>query len=58
MGCLQRRFLSTGGVILNHGREIVIRLTRRTYSPILRQADLPTIAVPWWGGRQLRFEYP
>ena len=55
---LRRRFLFTGGVILNHGREIVIRLNRRTYSPILRQADLPTIAVPWWGGRQLRFEPP
>jgi hypothetical protein len=46
------------GGILNHGREIVIRLNWWTYSPILRQADLLTIAVPWWGGRQLRFEYP
>jgi Transposase DDE domain group 1 len=55
---LQRRFLSTGGIILNRGPEIVIRLNRRTYSPILRQASLPeTISVPWWEGRTLRYEY-
>ena len=48
---LQRRFLNTGGTILNHGSEIVVRLDRRTYSPVLRHASLPkTINVPWWGG--------
>jgi hypothetical protein len=27
------------------------------YSPVLRQADIPVeTAVPWWGGRRLRFE--
>jgi hypothetical protein len=56
---LQRRFLSTGGVILNYGHEIVVRIDRRTYSPILRQADLPaSLSVPWWGGRRLRYEFP
>jgi hypothetical protein len=55
---LQRRFLNTGGVILNHGNQIVVQLDRRTYSPVLRQADLPpTVEVPWWGGRRLRYEY-
>ena len=54
---LQRRFLSTGGIILNHGDTITVRLDRRTYSPVLRQADLPQVAVPWWGGRRLRFDY-
>ena len=54
---LQRRFLSTGGDILNHNNQIIVRLDRRTYSPILRQADLPTTEVPWWGGRRLRYEY-
>jgi hypothetical protein len=55
---LQRRFLSTGGIIENRASEIVIRLNRRTYSPILRQATLPeTITVPWWDGRTLRYEY-
>jgi hypothetical protein len=54
---LQRRFLSTGGTILNHGDEIVVQLARRTYSPVLRAADLPQVAVPWWQGRRLRFEF-
>ena len=55
---LQRRFLSTSGTILNHGQEIVVRLNRRTYSPVLRQADLPTtLNVPWWNRRRLRYEF-
>ncbi len=54
---LQRRFLSTGGVILNRDDAIVVRLNRRTYSPVLRSADIPEVAVPWWGGRRLRFEF-
>jgi hypothetical protein len=55
---LQRRFLSTGGIIENRGDQITVRLSRRTYSPILRQASLPgTISVPWWGGRTLRYQY-
>ena len=53
---LQRRFLSTGGHILNHRKQIVVRLDRRTYSPVLRQADLPEITVPWLAGRTLRYE--
>jgi hypothetical protein len=53
-----RRFLSTGGIITTHGDQITIRLNRRTYSPILRQATLPeTITVPWWGNQTLRDEY-
>jgi hypothetical protein len=55
---LQRRFLSTSGHILNRRNETVVRLDRRTYSPVLRQADLPqSITVPWLGGRALRYEY-
>jgi len=54
---LQRRFLSTTGEILNQGNDIIVRLDRRTYSPVLRQADLPTTEVPWWGGRRLSHEY-
>jgi len=54
---LQRRFLSTGGTIDNRDNEIIIRLDRRAYSPVLRQADLPAVEVPWWGGRRLRYEY-
>ena len=54
---LQRRFLHTSGIIRNHDHTIVVRLQRRTYSPVLRQAHIPQVAVPWWGNRQLRFEY-
>ena len=54
---LQRRFLNSPGEVLNQGGEIVVRLDRKTYNPVLRQADLPVTAVPWWGGRSLRFEY-
>jgi hypothetical protein len=50
--------MTPSGIILNHGSGIVIRLNRRIYSPVLRQASLPeTITVPWWEGRALRYEY-
>jgi len=55
---LQRRFLNTGGIIEHHHGQTTIRLARRTYSPVLRQASLPdTITEPWWGGRTLRYQY-
>jgi hypothetical protein len=43
--------------LLNRPTEIVVQLARRTYSPVLRSADLPTVTVPWWGDRRLRFEF-
>lgn len=54
---LQRRFLSTTGTIDNNGETITVRLNRRTYSPILRQAGIPDTTIPWWGNRTLHFEY-
>jgi hypothetical protein len=54
---LQRRFLSTTGTIDSNGDTITVHLDRRTYSPILRQADLPDTTIPWWGNRTLHFEY-
>ncbi len=54
---LQRRFLSTAGTITTTSTNVVVRLDRRTYSPVLRQAHLPTTTVPWWDNRQLRFEF-
>ena len=38
---LQRRFLTTGGHILTRRNQIIVRLDRRAYSPVLRQTDLP-----------------
>ena len=55
---LQRRFLNTGGIIENDRGQTTIRLARRTYSPILRQATLPeTMPTSWWEGRTLRYQY-
>jgi transposase len=55
---LQRRFLNTPGQIINHDDTITIRLNRRAYSPVLRQADLPTdTTVPWWGNRTLHYQF-
>jgi transposase len=55
---LQRRFLDTPGEIISTGTSITVKINRRAYSPVLRHADLPAdTAVPWWGGRQLRFEF-
>ncbi len=55
---LQRRFLDTPGTIINTSTNTTVRIDRRAYSPVLRQADLPTdTTVPWWGNRQLHFEF-
>jgi hypothetical protein len=56
---LQRRFLQTSGEILNHDNQITVRRNRRAYSPVLRQAELPTVTVAgpgeraaeWWPRR-------
>lgn len=53
-----RRFISTKGSVTTGPDEVLVRLGERTYSPVLRAAELPTIEVPWWGGRRLRFEMP
>ena len=54
---LQRRFLSTTGTITPHHNTITVHLNRRTYSPILRQANIPDTPIPWWNHRTLHFEY-
>jgi len=55
---LQRRFLDTPGEIISTSSGITVKINRRAYSPVLREADLPAdTAVPWWAGRQLHFEF-
>ena len=55
---LQRRFLDTPGEITTDGTGITVKINRRAYSPVLREADLPAdTTVPWWNGRQLHFEF-
>jgi hypothetical protein len=54
---LQRRFLETPGQIITTPHAVTVRLERRAFSPVLRQADLPAATpVPWWGGRTIRYE--
>src|SRR6266540_3833201 len=55
---LQRRFLEIPGQIITTGDTVTVRLERRAYAPVLRQADLPAATtVPWWGNRTLRYEF-
>jgi transposase-like protein len=55
---LQRRFLDSSGTITTSGDTITVRIDRRAYSPVLRQASLPAdTTVPWWHGRRLHFEF-
>jgi transposase len=55
---LQRRFLDSSGTISVNDDQVTVRIDRRAYSPVLRQASLPAdTAVPWWHGRRLHFEF-
>jgi transposase len=54
---LQRRFLETPGQIITTDQHITVRLERRAYAPVLRQADLPPTTIPWLGNRTLRHEF-
>lgn len=55
---IQRRFLETPGQIITTADGVTVRLERRAYSPVLREATLPeSTPVPWWGDRILRFEF-
>ncbi len=54
---LQRRFLETPGHTITTPDTITVRLNRRAYTPVLRQADLPDTPVPWWGNRTLHYEF-
>ena len=52
-----RRFISTSGQLTIADDAITCRLNSRTYSPVMRSADLPATEIPWWDGRPLRFQF-
>ena len=55
---LQRRFLDTPGTITSNGDTITVTLSRRAYSPVLRQSSLPAeTTIPWWHNHRLRFQF-
>lgn len=55
-----RRFLKSPAHIRVTATEVVVELPRRAHNPILIASGLldERTAVPWWNGRQLRFEIP
>ncbi|MCA1680431.1 MAG: hypothetical protein LC777_16495 [Actinobacteria bacterium] len=52
-----RRFINTSGHITATPTDITCRLKSRTYSPVMRSADLPDTEIPWWNGRHLRLQF-
>lgn len=50
-----RRFVSTAGHLTITPDGIIVHLKQRTYSPVLRNADLPTTRIPWWNNRTLTY---
>jgi hypothetical protein len=46
------------GEIISDPAGITVKINRRAYSPVLREADLPDdTTVPYRGGCQLHFEF-
>ena len=35
----------------------IVSLDRRTYSPVIRQAELPTVTLPLWDDRRLSSQF-
>ncbi|MDA8071324.1 MAG: hypothetical protein M0Z40_11855 [Actinomycetota bacterium] len=55
-----RHFLDDTGTVTVAEDHVRVDLALRTYTPVLIDAGFPEldIAVPWWGGRSLRFGFP
>jgi hypothetical protein len=56
---LYRLFVETAGAVKIEEKEIIVRLERRSHTPILREAALDHEAtpVPWLGDRRIRFAF-
>ena len=56
---LYRKFIETGGHVINQGNEIIVHLDRRSHTPIIKQALVGKNhpKIPWLNGRKLRFEF-
>jgi len=52
-----RRFINTSGQITITPDHITCQLKSRTYSPVMRSAQLPNTDIPWWNGRPLRLQF-
>jgi hypothetical protein len=56
---LYRLFVATQGIIKVTPEELIVRFERRSHNPILREAalDRDRAAIPWLGGRRIRFAF-
>ena len=56
---LCRKIIETGGTVRITEDQIHVHFEKRAHNPILRQAalDAKTGAIPWAGGKRLRFTY-
>ena len=57
---LYDHFVDTTGTLNVGADHVTVELKRRTWTPVLLQAgyDEIDLAIPWWGGRRLRFRFP
>jgi hypothetical protein len=57
---LWRHFLDTTGKVVVNEDHVRVDLALRTYTPVLIDAGFPEldVAIPWWGGKTLRFGFP
>jgi len=55
-----RHFLDHTGTVNVAEDHVRVDLALRTYTPVLIDAGFPEldVAIPWWGGRRLRFGFP
>lgn len=57
---LYRHFVDTTGTLHVGDDAVTVSLRPRTYTPVLLDAGYAEreVAIPWWGGRRLRFSFP
>jgi hypothetical protein len=57
---LFRRFLDTHAKVDVSPDGVRVRLPRRAHNPLLLHSGMleTPVAVPWWGGTQLKVEFP
>ena len=56
---LYDHFIDTTGTLHVGDDHVTVELKRRTWTPVLLQAGYAEmdLAIPWWGGRHLRFRF-
>jgi hypothetical protein len=57
---LYRHFVDSTGTIHVADDHVTVECRVKTYAPVLLEAGFQEldVAIPWWGGRRLRFKFP